>query len=182
MVVIGTTNHPTSSTTPCSVPAVRNAAARSPSGQARFDAFINGSNCERPHEALGIKAFADIWRPPEPYGGRPEVEYPFHDRDVLVANCGRICMHRKKINISVVMAGQRLGIKEVDDGIGPVSSCSMMWDISTWSKGLCKSSTTRSARGCYPCLRDNMVLMRQGWTLRQWCRLQDSNLRPHHYE
>ena len=26
-------------------------------------------------------------------------------------------MHRKKINISVVFAGQRLGIKEVDDGI-----------------------------------------------------------------
>ena len=26
-------------------------------------------------------------------------------------------MHRKKINISTVMAGQRLGIKEVDDGI-----------------------------------------------------------------
>jgi hypothetical protein len=26
-------------------------------------------------------------------------------------------MHRKKINISVVFAGHRLGIKEVDDGI-----------------------------------------------------------------
>ena len=26
-------------------------------------------------------------------------------------------MHRKKINISTVMAGQRLGVKEVDDGI-----------------------------------------------------------------
>ena len=30
-------------------------------------------------------------------------------------------MHRKKINISTVMAGQRLGIKEVDDGIWLVS-------------------------------------------------------------
>jgi hypothetical protein len=37
------------------------------------------------------------------------------------ANCGRICMHRKKINISIVMAGQRLAIKEVDDGIWLVS-------------------------------------------------------------
>ncbi len=35
--------------------------------------------------------------------------------------CGRICMHRKKINISTVMAGQRLGIKEVDDAIWLVS-------------------------------------------------------------
>jgi len=26
-------------------------------------------------------------------------------------------MHRKKINISTALAGQRLGIKEVDDGI-----------------------------------------------------------------
>jgi len=30
-------------------------------------------------------------------------------------------MHRMKINISTVMAGQRLGIKEVDDGIWLVS-------------------------------------------------------------
>jgi len=26
-------------------------------------------------------------------------------------------MHRKKINISTVLAGQRLGIKEIDEGI-----------------------------------------------------------------
>jgi hypothetical protein len=50
-----------------------------------------------------------------------EIAYPFHDRDVLVTACGRICMHRKKINISHVLAGQRLGIKEVDDGIWLVS-------------------------------------------------------------
>jgi hypothetical protein len=29
----------------------------------------------------------------------------------------RLCLHRKSINISSVSAGQRLGIKEVDDGI-----------------------------------------------------------------
>ena len=44
-----------------------------------------------------------------------------HDRDVLVAAYGRICMHRKRVNISTVLAGQRLGIKEVDDGIWIVS-------------------------------------------------------------
>ena len=51
------------------------------------------------------------------YAGLPELTYPFHDRDLLVTACGRICMHRKKINISTVLAGQKLGIKEVDDGI-----------------------------------------------------------------
>ena len=35
--------------------------------------------------------------------------------------CGRIRMHRKRINISTVLAGQRLGIKEVDEGIWLVS-------------------------------------------------------------
>jgi len=35
--------------------------------------------------------------------------------------CGRICLHRKKINISIVLAGQKLGIKEVGDGIWLVS-------------------------------------------------------------
>jgi hypothetical protein len=30
-------------------------------------------------------------------------------------------MYRKKINISTVMAGQRLGVKEVEDGIWLVS-------------------------------------------------------------
>jgi hypothetical protein len=38
-----------------------------------------------------------------------------------VINCGRICLHRKKINISIVLAGQRLGIKEVDKGSWVVS-------------------------------------------------------------
>ena len=46
-----------------------------------------------------------------------DLTYPFHDRDALVTACGRICLHRKKINVSTVLAGQRLGIKEVDDGI-----------------------------------------------------------------
>lgn len=30
-------------------------------------------------------------------------------------------LHRKKINVSAVLAGQKLGIKEVDDGIWLVS-------------------------------------------------------------
>jgi transposase InsO family protein len=86
--------------------------------QARFEAFVNEFNEERPHEALAMKVPAELYTPASTaYEGLPEVKYPFHDRDVLVTACGRICMHRKKINVSTVLAGQRLGITEVDDGI-----------------------------------------------------------------
>jgi transposase InsO family protein len=90
--------------------------------QARFDAFQQEFNTERPHEALAMKCPAEVYSAStRPYNGLPDVRYPFHDRDVLVTACGRICLHRKKINISTVLAGQRLGIKEVDEGIWIVS-------------------------------------------------------------
>jgi transposase InsO family protein len=86
--------------------------------QAKFDAFVLEFNCERPHEALAMKCPAEIYMPsPRVYNGLPELGYPFHDRNILVTACGRICLHRKRINISTVLAGQSLGIKEVDDGI-----------------------------------------------------------------
>jgi transposase InsO family protein len=90
--------------------------------QARFDAFVEEFNTERPHEALAMRCPAEVYLPSaRPYLGLPELTYPFHDRDILVTACGRICMHRKKIHISTVLGGQRLGIKEVDDGIWLVS-------------------------------------------------------------
>jgi hypothetical protein len=79
-------------------------------------------NAERPHEALAMRCPAEFYTAsPQPYDGLPELEYPWHDRDILVTACGRICMHRKRINISTVLAGQKLGIKEVDEGIWLVS-------------------------------------------------------------
>jgi len=86
--------------------------------QARFDVFVQEFNAERPHEALDMKCPAGIYSASTcRYNGLPGIAYPFHDRDILVTACGRICLHRKKINVSTVLAGQRLGIKEVDDGI-----------------------------------------------------------------
>jgi transposase InsO family protein len=90
--------------------------------QARFDSFVREFNTERPHEALSMNRPADVYTAsPRPYQGLPELTYPLHDRDVVVTACGRICMHRKRVNLSHVLAGQRLGIKEVDEGIWLVS-------------------------------------------------------------
>jgi transposase InsO family protein len=86
--------------------------------QAKFDAFVHEFNSERPHEALAMKCPAEVYTPStKPYRGLPELSYPFHDQDILVTACGRICLHRKRINLSTVFAGQTLGIKEVEDGI-----------------------------------------------------------------
>ena len=102
--------------------------------QARFDAFVREFNAERPHEALAMRCPAEFYTAsPRPYDGLPELQYPWHDRDILVTACGRICMHRKKINISTVLAGQKLGIREVDDGIWLVSfmhyDLALLWQI-----------------------------------------------------
>lgn len=75
-----------------------------------------------PRGAVAMKCPAEVYQPsPRTYAGLGELEYPFHDRTITVTVCGRICMHRKKINLSTVLAGQTLGIKEVDEGIWLVS-------------------------------------------------------------
>jgi transposase InsO family protein len=90
--------------------------------QAKFDEFMQEFNQERPHEALDMKCPAEVYTPSTRlYRGLPDVTYPLHDRDITVTACGRICLLRKKINISIVFAGHTLGIKEVDDGIWLVS-------------------------------------------------------------
>ncbi len=90
--------------------------------QAKFDAFLKEFNQERPHEALTMRMPHEVFKPsPRPYRGLPELDYPFPDRDALVTASGRICMYRKKINVSTVLAGQKLRIKEVDEGIWLIS-------------------------------------------------------------
>jgi putative transposase len=49
------------------------------------------------------------------------IDYPLHDKTIVVTRCGRICLGKKKINFSQVFAGQAVGIKEVHDDIWLVS-------------------------------------------------------------
>lgn len=102
--------------------ATRPAGANILQQQAKFDEFITEFNNERPHEALGMKCPNEVYTAsPRPYEGIPEPDYPFHDRTVMVTNCGRLAIYRKKINLSTSLAGQAVGIKEVDEGIWLVS-------------------------------------------------------------
>ena len=90
--------------------------------QGKFDDFIEEFNNERPHEALQMRCPAELYSAsPRPYRGIQEPHYPFHDRTVMVTSCGRLCLYRKKINLSLSLAGQAVGVKEVDNGIWLVS-------------------------------------------------------------
>ena len=122
--------------------------------QARFDAFVKEFNTERPHEALAMKTPAEIYSAsPRAYRGLPEISYPLHDQDVLVTACGRVCMHRKCVKLSQVLAGQRVGVKEVDEGIWIVRF--MHYDLGyiDLEQKTLQPLDNRSARGCHLCLR-----------------------------
>ena len=103
---------------------------------------------------------------PGPKQGIPEPHYPFHDRTVVITSCGRLCLYRKKINLSVTLAGQAVGIKEVDNGIWLVSF--MDYDlgyIDLEGKNFAaprkplraKSVTYVLGTNCYPCVRSGQV-------------------------
>ena len=75
--------------------------------QALFEDFLEGYNQDRPHEALGGLYPAEVYTPSVREFFHPEPpEYPFHDRSILVTQCGRICIGRRKVNLSTVFAGQ----------------------------------------------------------------------------
>ena len=90
--------------------------------QERFDEFIQVYNQERPHQALDGAYPGQLYTPSaRVYQPPPEPEYPFHDRTVRVTRCGRICIGRRKINLSNVFAGQLVGLREVEDQVWLVS-------------------------------------------------------------
>ena len=70
------------------------------------------------------------------YRGLPELEYPFHDKTVTVTTCGRIYIAKKRVNVSVVFAGQKVGIKQVDDRIWLTSF--MSYDLGYFDEDACR--------------------------------------------
>src|SRR5437763_1392843 len=99
--------------------------------------FTSTFNQERPHEALNMRYPAELYSPsPRPYNGLPALEYPFHDRTITVTRCGRICMGPLKINLSQAFAGQRVGVKQVEEKIWRVSF--MRYDLGFFDHETCR--------------------------------------------
>jgi putative transposase len=117
--------------------ATKPAAANGLQQQARFDAFVDRYNQERPHQALAMKVPAEVYTPStRPYRGLEEVTYPLHDWTALVTTCGRICYRRRKINLSLVFAGQSVGVRQVDDHLWLVSF--MHYDLGYFDDETCR--------------------------------------------
>jgi len=69
-----------------------------------------------------MKYPAELYRTSRrPYRGLTEPQHPFHDRTITVTHCGRICIGKRKISFSHVFAGQRVGIREIEEKIWLVS-------------------------------------------------------------
>jgi putative transposase len=114
-------------------PAVRNVLQQ----QARFDAFQACYNQERPHQALRMKVPSELYTPsPRAYRGLPELDYPFHDWTATVTTCGRICFQRRKVNLSLVFAGQDVGVRQVDEHVWLVTF--MHYDLGYFDDETCR--------------------------------------------
>jgi putative transposase len=90
--------------------------------QERFDSFRLEYNEERPHEALGMKRPAQIYRPsPRPYPETiPPIEYPGHYEVRWVSRNGAVRWHNQWLYVGHALIEQYLGFEEVGDGI---------WDV-----------------------------------------------------
>ena len=105
--------------------------------QARFDTFVERFNQERPHQALNMQTPSSVYTPStRPYGGLEELDYPAHDWTAVITTCGRICYQRRKINVSQVFAGQKVGVKQVDDHVWLVTF--MHYDLGYFDDQTCR--------------------------------------------
>jgi len=90
--------------------------------QEKFYGFVKEYNYERPHQALSMKTPAELYKKSEiKYKGLSDITYPGFDKTLIISNCGRICIGKRKIHISKAFANQPVGLKEVEDNIWSVS-------------------------------------------------------------
>ena len=67
---------------------------------------------------LSKRACCADYQPSRSYTGLPNIDYPLHDKTIVVTRCGRICLGHKKINFSTVFAGQATASKRITTTFG----------------------------------------------------------------
>jgi transposase InsO family protein len=99
--------------------ATRPPAASLGSQQRKFNRFREEFNEERPHEALDQQTPASLYRPSprEMPSKPPALEYPDRFEVRYVSANGGIRWNSDWVNVSIVCAGEYVGLEEIDDGI-----------------------------------------------------------------
>lgn len=93
--------------------------------QRRFDAFRLQFNEQRPHEAIGMKMPAELYKVSsrklpkqiEPF------DYPNHHFVRRVSRAGTIRMHANQFFLTTTLCEDYVGLEEVDDGVYEVYFC-----------------------------------------------------------
>jgi len=93
---------------------------------------------------------------------------PFTIETVTVTHCGRICIGRRKVNLSYVFAGKNVGIKEVSEKIWLVTF--MNYDLGFFDEesGRVECAEIPSVLKCHPCLRYKTLPISPEWTASEW--------------
>jgi transposase InsO family protein len=90
--------------------------------QEAFDRFRREFNEDRPHEGLGMRRPAEVYRPsPRPFPEKmPPIEYPGHFEVRRVSRNGGVKWDGQWLNVGHALLERNVGFEEVDDGI---------WDV-----------------------------------------------------
>lgn len=91
--------------------------------QEAFDDFCDQYNHERPHEGLGQKTPASVYRPSTRTmpSRLPELEYPGHFQVNLVNHNGIIYHEGHRVYVAALLKGENVGVEEIADGVWEVS-------------------------------------------------------------
>jgi hypothetical protein len=95
------------------------------SQQRRFNGFQHQFNEERPHEALGMKRPAEVYRPSQRSMPRriSTYDYPGHYLVRRVSRCGTIRVLSKQVFVSQTLNEDYVGLEQVEDGVYDLYFC-----------------------------------------------------------
>jgi transposase InsO family protein len=145
--------------------ATRPAGANLLQQQAKFDAFIEEFNNERPHEALDMKCPAEVYtsscRPYHGIGGRTTRSTTRPSSSPTAAACVYIA---RKSTSALAWLARRSASRKSTTASGSSASCNTTSVISIWRKKLCSPYSIPSGQKCYLCLRYILLPMCPGRT------------------